>query len=377
MKYKVVIMLCLLAVLAFTPVACADTVDELQDNVNEGVDNIDFNQVDEIANGLFDSVADKVKDIVSGNFDSAEDLWSVVLEITTSSVADVTPQLIVIFVVMLIVGLTRHLSGGIISQSTDSVISFVGIAVILTSILSLIVGIYKQLYQTFDAIGVLSDASMPILLTLLIANGGTVLSGVCQPSMIMFSSVVIKLVTALILPLSMFAMIFAVVGNISDDVKVNKMSEFFNSAASWIIGVVFMLFSAFTSVQGISAATIDGVSYRAAKFATKSYIPILGGYLADGFDIVVASTSLIKNAFGAVALLILLFQVIKPIVAILVINLGLQGVSAMCEPFVNEKYTKILGGMSKTLSFLAVLVIAVAFMFAILVLIAICCANMV
>lgn len=377
MKYKILCLLVLLILLVIAPTAYADTISDLEDNVNEGIDNIDFGAVDDLSSDLFGSVADKIKDIISGNFDSSQDLLEMTLSIATESIKSVTPQLIVIFVVMLIVGLTRNLAGGIISQSTDSVISFVGVSVIFTTILALIVGIYKQLYQTFNSIEVLSDASMPILLTLLIANGGTVLSSVCQPSMIIFSSVVIKIVTAIILPLSMFSMIFAVVGNISTDVKVSKMSGFLNSAATWIIGVIFMLFSAFTSVQGISAASIDGVSYRAAKFATKSYIPILGGYLADGFDIVVASTSLIKNAFGAVALLILLFQVIKPIVSILIINLGLQGVSALCEPFVNERYTKILSGMSKTLSFLAVLVIAVAFMFCILVLIAICCANMV
>ena len=200
-------------------------------------------------------------------------------------------------------------------------------------------------------------------------------SSVCQPSMVMFSIGVIEIIRNVVLPLSIFALVFSVVSNISSNVKVSKASTFLNSASNWVLGIVFMLFSAFTSVQGISAASIDGVSYRAAKFATKSYIPILGGYLADGFDIVVASTSLIKNAFGAVTLLMLLFTLIKPLIAILCVNLGLQAVAALAEPIVDDKYVKMLSGISKTLTFLAVLIIAVAFMFCILALIAICCAN--
>ena len=90
---------------------------------------------------------------------------------------------------------------------------------------------------------------------------------------------------------------------------------------------------------------------------------------------VVASTSLIKNAFGAVTLLILLLTVAQSLISILCVNLGLQGVAAICEPIVDEKYVRVLGGVSKTLTFLAVLICAVAFMLCILVLIAITCAN--
>lgn len=377
---KKIILLIVLIAAAFTlspEYACADTLDDLKQNVTEGLDSIDFSKVDDIAGEDVGSVSDKVQDIVNGEFDTVDSFFAVVLSFVTESVSGVLPQLGTIFAVLIIVGLIRHLSGGMISQNTDGVISFVGVAVVFTSILSLIVDIYRQLYQTLNSIATLTDAAMPILLTLLVANGGTVLSSVCQPSMVMFSTVVIKVITSVILPISVFSMIFSVVGNISSDVKVNKMSGFLNSVATWVLGVIFMLFSAFTSVQGISAASVDGVSLRAAKFATKSYIPILGGYLADGFDIVMASTSLIKNAFGVVALMIMFFIVVKPLISILVINLGLQAVSALTEPVVDEKYTKILSGMSKTLTFLAVLVLAVAFMFSILALIAISSANLV
>lgn len=80
----------------------------------------------------------------------------------------------------------------------------------------------------------------------------------------------------------MFGLAFVVVSNISSDLRVTKMADFVNSASSWILGIVFTLFSAFTAVQGITAATVDGVSYRAAKFAAKNYIPILGGYISEG-----------------------------------------------------------------------------------------------
>ena len=375
MKLQLTVILVLVGIVCLPCVAHADVIKDLEDNVNEGLGSIDFSQVDSFASDFFESVAQKVKSIINGEFDSSESFWQVIGSLFGQTVKNLMPQLISIFVVLVILGIIRKTNGGLISESTDSVVSFVGVAVILLSVLSMIVDMYKQVYKMLAEISVLSEVTAPILLTLLVANGGNAASSVCQPSMVIFSTGVIEIIKNVVLPLSVFALVFAAVSNISSNVRVSKASSFLNNAAGWILGIVFMLFSAVTTVQGISAASIDGVSYRAAKFAAKSYIPILGGYLADGFDIVVASTTLIKNAFGAVSLLILLFTVIQPLVTILSVNLGLQAVAALSEPIVDGKYVKILGGVSKSLTFLSVLVLAVSFMFCILILITICCAN--
>ena len=375
MKWRVFLIAVLLVLLLIPLCAHADVLTDLEQNVEEGLGDIDFSDVDDVASGFIGSVVDKIRSIINGEFDSAESFWQMFLQLFGQGAAELLPQLCAITVVLVILGLIRRTSGGLISESTDSVVSFVGVTVVLLSVLSLVVGLYRQVYDVLFQLATLSEAASPILLTLLIANGGNALSSVCQPSMVMFSTVVIAVIRNVVLPLSIFALVFAVVSNISSNVKVGKMSGFLTNTASWVLGIVFMLFSAFTSVQGIAAASIDGVSYRAAKFATKSYVPILGGYLAEGFDVVVASTSLIKNAFGAVTLLVLLLAIVKPLVSILCVNLGLQAVAAVCEPIVDDKYVKMLGGISKTLTFLSVLVLACAFMFCILVLIAISCAN--
>lgn len=376
MKRKILIALILVLAFTFVPyIARADTLGDLQNEVNDGVNEIDFSQVDEVANKHVGGIAEKVLSIINGEFDSAETFLGFVGALLTDGLKSVLPKLAAVFAIIVIMGLIRRNSGSMISDSTNEVVNFVGVTAVLTTVMALVVTSYKQIYQLLSEVSALAEVSMPILLTLLIANGGNVASTVCQPSMVMFSTVVIKTIQNVVLPLSIFATVFAIVGNISTNVKVNKMSSFLTSSSNWLLGTLFMVYSAFTSVQGITAASIDGVSYRVAKFATKSYIPILGGYLADGFDVVVASTSLIKNAFGVVALIVLIFMIAEPLMSVVSVNLGLQCVAALCEPIADERYVKILNGISKTLTFLAVLVLAVAFMFCILMLIAINCAN--
>lgn len=357
--------------------AYADIQQDLSDQVNEGLGNLDFSQVEQVTSGYIDNIVDKVRAIINGDFDNAESFLQMVLSLLGDNLSQLLPQLVSLFVVLVLVGLVRNTSGGFISQSTDNVVSFVGRTVVVLTLVSLFVDVFHQVDSVIAQLSLLAEVSMPILLTLVIANGSANLSAICQPSMVMFSGVIINVVQNVLLPLTLSATAFAFVSNLSQNVKVTKMSKFLNNMASWILGIMFTIFSAFTSVQGIVGASMDGVSYRMAKFTAKNYIPILGGYLSEGFDIVVASTTLIKNSFGVVLLLVLALMVIKPLLIILALNVGLQGVSALSEPISSDNCSSMFSGMCKSLTFLCALLIAVAFMFAILVIVAITCANVV
>ncbi len=372
---KLLIALTLLALIVSPRVAFADLQQDLNEQVEEGLGNLDFSGVQDVGGGYVGDIVEKVRKIINGEFDGAESFLQMVFLLFCENLSGLLPKLISLFVVLVLVGLVRRTSGGFISQGTDDIVSFVGRAVVLLTLISLFVDVFTQVDGVLTEISMLADAGMPVLLTLVVANGSTNLSAVCQPSMIMFSGVIISVVRNLLLPLTVSATAFAFVSNLSQNVRVTKMSSFLSNSASWILGILFTVFSAFTSVQGIAAASIDGVSYRMAKFTAKNYIPILGGYVADGFDIVVASTSLIKNSFGVVMLIVIALMIAKPLLTILTLNLGLQGVTALSEPVVDDNCSKIFAGVCKSLTFLSALLIAVAFMFSILVIVAISCAN--
>lgn len=350
-----------------------ETLDELNKKVDDALDNLDFSEVEKVSDSFFDGFAEKVRQIIDGEFDDTQSVFSLLVQLVAQDITEVFPQLLSVFCVLVICGLVRNASDGLVTETTQ-VVSFVGISVVVVSVLSLVVRVYNQVDELISNISALSDAAMPVLLTLLVANGG-VSSSVCQPAMVVFSSVVISVVKNVVLPLSVFGLAFVVVGNLSENVKVTKTSEFLNGCSSWVLGVTFMVFSSFTAIQGIAASSVDGVTYRAAKFAVKNYVPVLGGYVSDGFDVVVASTSLVKNAFGVVSMLVVFYMTVKPLVTLVCVKLGLQAVAAVSEPLADVRYLRILNGFEKSLTFLSALVVAVAFMFCILALVAISCAN--
>ena len=155
MKWRVLVVALLLVIIAAPCYARADVMDDLEQNVEESLENLDFSDVDEVAGGFIGSVVEKVRSIINGEFDSAESFWQMVGQLFGEGVGELLPQLTAITIVLVILGLIRRTSGGLISESTDSVVSFVGVSVVLLAVLSLIVGLYRQVYDVLFQVATL------------------------------------------------------------------------------------------------------------------------------------------------------------------------------------------------------------------------------
>ena len=121
------------------------------------------------------------------------------------------------------------------------------------------------------------------------------------------------------------------------------------------------MFSSFLTLQGISAGRYDGISVSATKFAIKSYIPIIGGYLSDGLDFIVLSSVLIKNAIGVAGLIIIAITIISPIIELLILKFSLQFLSAILETLGDDRISNLITKCSKILLFPIVILLAVSF----------------
>jgi stage III sporulation protein AE len=177
------------------------------------------------------------------------------------------------------------------------------------------------------------------------------------------------------MPIFIFMLIFTIISNLTSTVKLDKFTKFLGSTFKWILGGVFTIFMAFLAIQGITASTYDGVSIRTAKYAIRSYVPLLGGYLSEGFDVIMASSVLIKNAIGASGLLLMFTMIISPIVQIVVFSLILKLAAAILEPLTDSRISEFIYSISKTLTLLVVLILGVAFMYLITIGLIMCTAN--
>ena len=357
--------------------AAGESNDEIFDKLDQSVDEqlgmLDLSGLDKILEelgleegGLFENktFAEKVQSILDGEFaEDTQGFLQAFLKLIFDGIIKLLPVLSGIAVVAILCGIITNMKSGFISQATGEIVFFACFALVIVLTLSCAAGLIESAENAVRLLKKQMNIAFPILLTLMAGVGGVVSAKAYQPAVALLSGGVAEIVANVILPLFVFTLVFSVVGNLSKSVKLSKLTDFFKSTSVTILAITFTVFTAFMSVQGLTAGAFDSVSIRAAKFATKSYIPILGGYLADGFDLILAGGLLVKNSVGVAGLLLLVSTILSPIIQILAVTFGLKLVAAIVEPATDERITSFLTSVSKNLNMLIVAILAVAFMY--------------
>ena len=357
--------------------AAGESNDEIFDKLDQSVDEqlgmLDLSGLDKILEelgledgGLFENktFTEKVQSILDGEFaEDTQGFLQAFLKLIFDGIIKLLPVLSGIAVVAILCGIITNMKSGFISQATGEIVFFACFALVIVLTLSCAAGLIESAENAVRLLKKQMNLAFPLLLTLMAGVGGVVSAKAYQPAVALLSGGVAEIVANVILPLFVFTLVFSVVGNLSKSVKLSKLTDFFKSTSVTILAITFTVFTAFMSAQGLTAGAFDSVSIRAAKFATKSYIPILGGYLADGFDLILAGGLLVKNSVGVAGLLLLVSTILSPIIQILAVTFGLKLVAAIVEPATDERITSFLTSVSKNLNMLIVAILAVAFMY--------------
>lgn len=360
---------------------------ELEETVYSQLENLNLKEIETILKGLGDNelavfgaqnFGDKVSQIVSGEFASGQQsIFSAVINLFFDDVLSFVPLLASIIVISIICGFLSNLKSEGSGKSVGDIIHFVCYGVVITLVMTGVVNLLRMTASTMNGLRTQMEAVFPILLTIMTAIGGTASVSIYQPAVAFLSSGIMHIFTAVLMPLFIFSLVFTIVSHLTSTVKLDKFTKFFQSAFKWLIGGIFTIFMAFLAIQGITASTYDGVSIRTAKYAIRSYVPILGGYLSEGFDVIMASSVLIKNAVGASGLLLMFSSVLNPIVKILVFIFVLKLAAAILEPLTDSRISDFIYSVSKSLSMLIVMILGVSFMYLITVGLIMCTANFV
>jgi len=229
-----------------------------------------------------------------------------------------------------------------------------------------------------DAINDMVDimqAILPLLLTLLVSMGNFTSAALFHPISFLTVNTLSTLIKNLVFPLIFLATVLDVVNNLSDEFKVTGLASLFRQMIVAILGVVMTLFIGIIVAQGTVATVSDGVTIRTAKYLTGSFVPVIGGFMANALDMVIGGSLLIKNALGLFAVLIILlyctFSVIKIIALVFIYRLS----SAIIQPISDSKIVSCLDKLANNLLLVFAAVASVGVMFFVVIIIMVGVAN--
>ncbi|MGI6701654.1 MAG: stage III sporulation protein AE [Christensenellales bacterium] len=361
-KFIIITIILILIFGNYSLVYAEDTVQEqLEDNVDKYTDSIDFSEIEEYAGSLSEEgdeifvygYRNLVDDIVKGNFKTGfNEFFKMTLRAVTSNIASLLPIFASIIAIGVLCSVSSNLVSGFMKKSTMEVIYFVCYAIIIILVVTTLTGVSTMVSKTVRNLNIVIDVIFPIMLTLVTSLGGSVTVTVYQGSLAVLSLLITSLLSKIIIPAFLAVIVFSVVGNMSSNVKLDKLASTIKSGAEWLMGISFGLYMIVLAFQGVGGAAFDGISVKAMKFMMSSYVPILGGYLSEGFDVIMASCVLIKNAVGITAIMLIISTILFPVIKILILTLGLKLTASILEPVADKRISDFLYLVSKSTSLL-------------------------
>ena len=184
----------------------------------------------------------------------------------------------------------------------------------------------------------LMQAMFPVLITLLTAVGGLASAGIFQPAMSMLTGFIVTMVHKF------------------------SLTQLVMKCATWLTGLVFVIFLGTMAIQGLTGSTYDGVTLRTAKFAMDKFVPVVGGMFSGTMDTLIGCSLVVKNGVGVMGLILIACKMASPVMQIVAVTLTLKLTAALMQPFEEKRLAGCLQDLSQVTTLLYIAVLSVGIM---------------
>ncbi len=205
------------------------------------------------------------------------------------------------------------------------------------------------------AIGDLSlvvDAVIPVTMSLMLSGGKPVSSSAIHPVIYFMCSAMVKIISGVIIPLSLFSLVLLILGSISTGINVDGLADLCRKINNYLLGFIMVIFTGVLSVTGFAAASFDSVAARGLKFAVSAAVPLVGGSIADAMNSVAGGSLLLKNTVGAAGAAVLICVALLPVVKIGALSLVFRISGALMGPLGGQRLSRTVYNMAGCLEML-------------------------
>ena len=268
-----------------------------------------------------------------------------------------------ILVLALLSSIIKSLENSFSSKGITTVTNYIVFITVVTLTLVSFRDILSLCYTTIENIMGLVNVIIPIMISLLVLVGFPITSTALNPIFIGGIAAINIIFKKFIFVAISIAFAILVVNNLTNNIKLNRLSSFIKQINIVALGAVFTLYLGLVSIQGLYVTSFDKFTVKTAKFAVGNFIPVVGGFVSDSVDILLSSSQLIKNVFGGVGLVILVGICLIPIIRILSVILVYKVCSIAIEPVGEDNISSFLNEVANLMIIILATIIAVTIMF--------------
>ena len=335
--------------------------------------------INDILGGINDSDFEGISQILNDNFNDNKSIkeWivlfltgevnvniSMILRVLKSSFSGVVESVSKVLVYVIFIGITFGILNVINhkknSNNEKNIIYFISYSLVVVLTSQMVSTVFYSAKETIISMSKTIDGCFPLLITLSDFSGGFG-TALIKPLTGVVSLISSVLCSQVLLPLLSTCLIAVVIGNFSTTVKLDSLKKSLLSLVKWILGIITVVFSVVITAQGIVNSQYNGLSFKILKYATGSIIPIVGGFISGGLDLILSSAVLVKNSFGLILVFYVLFSVIGAGLSVLIVSFLIKFAVSICEPLLDGSVVKLLSGIGEVFSYLTAVILLCGF----------------
>ena len=368
-------------------VAAADEGDgeeQLSQNIDDVLEGLDLSELqqylDENSDSYLFNFGDNAEEIIryliNGNIGT--DYGSYITEILSvvfSDVVSLLPAFAEVVAISLLCAVFSGAEGSVLGKSTSRVVKLACYSLVLAIVSTALVEVVSECISCVTSLQKQMEIISPILITLTVLTGGTGSAAVYQPSAVFLSGGAVEIVNGFIFPAAIAAAVLNFMSKINPQISFTGMSKLLKSIIKWTLGITVTIFSVFLTVQSSATSLFDGVFFKVSKYIIGNSVPIVGGFLSGGFDLLTAAGLLIKNSVGMCGIVLLIMQISAPLVLLIAFSLLLKVAGAVVQAAGEKELYSLFSDLSSDTEYFIAGLLVVAFMYCLLIMLVINSAN--
>ena len=340
----------------------------LQQYLDENSDSYLFN--------FGDNATEIIEYLIKGNVGTDYSGYiSEIFSVIFSNVVSLLPAFAEVTAIALLCAVFTGAEGNVLGKSTSRVVRLACYSLIVVIIASALAAVVAECVSGIESLRKQMEIIAPILITLTVLTGGTGSAAIYQPSAVFLSGAAVEIISGFIFPAAIAAAVLNFMSKINPQITFTGMAKLIKSIMKWVMGITVTVFSVFLTLQSSASSLFDGVLFKATKYIIGNSVPIVGGFLSGGFDLLTAAGLLIKNSVGVCGIVMLVAQIAGPLVLLISFSLLLKLVGAIVQAAGEGDIFNLLSDLSSDVEYFIAGLLTVSFMYSLIIMLIINSAN--
>ena len=280
------------------------------------------------------------------NQDYAQDasFFQVILSVLFSQFSAIIPFCALIFSLCLACALLNRLSGAFGKKGGVELICFILVAAPCIQSFSKSIAVCVH---AIDSLCEFTTDAVPAMLALNASIGAAATSALLEPSLLTASYLAGSLIRTA-LPYALSAASILLLAQCADTpANASGLLTLILSVSKALLTAVLFIFAAVTSIKCAGAASLDRVSVRAAKYTVDNFVPVVGGFFADSFEVLAGSVLTVKTAMGAGGLIFVALLLLSPMCVLIACWLAFKLLALAAQLLDSGRVCTLLDGFAK------------------------------